>query len=223
MKRDHAADDATPSGRSYHHGDLRRALLDAALPLVQTHGVQGFTLRDAARAAGVSHNAPYRHFASREQLLVALALHGQETLLELLQSRLATASSPRARLDRLGASYLEFAHTHESLFRVMFSSEVYRNRSAELAATQDRTFQFFRTELHRAEASGLIRPGHADRGAFAGWSALHGAALLILDGVLRDASFTGRLEPKQLAKLLIDTLLAGLLPAATIARRGRSQ
>jgi len=199
-----------PPEKSYHHGDLRRALLDATLPLVQTHGVQGFTLRQAARAAGVSHNAPYRHFASRSQLLVTLATEGQQLLLKSLQSRLAGLADARTRLDRLGIAYLDFARTHEPLFRVMFSSEVYQNRSPELTAAQDGTFQFFCTELRNAEEAGLIRPGQADRGALVGWSAIHGATLLLLDGVLRRSEFTGRRSPRQLAKLLIESVLTGM-------------
>ncbi|HUQ72408.1 MAG TPA: TetR/AcrR family transcriptional regulator [Planctomycetaceae bacterium] len=217
MKRKPADETAPRAEKTYHHGDLRRALLDATLPLVQTHGVQGFTLRQAARAAGVSHNAPYRHFPSRAHLLVALATEGQEALLKLLTTRLAGAINERARLDRLGGAYVDFARSREALFRVMFSGEVYSNRTPELAAAQARTFQFFREELRRAESAGLIRPGHADRGALVGWSAIHGATLLLLDGVIGGSEIAGKRSPRQLARLVIEIVLSGLSADATPA------
>jgi len=92
----------------------------------------------------------------------------------------------------------------------MFSGEVYGNRTAELAAAQARTFEFFRAQLRRAEAAGLIRPGHADRGALVGWSAIHGATLLLLDGVIGGTEIAGKRSPRQLAKLVIDIVLNGV-------------
>ena len=83
---DHTTIPDSPGKIAFHHGDLRRSLLDATLSLIAANGVQGFTLREAARAAGVSHNAPYRHFPSRTHLLVELAIEGQGLLLEALES-----------------------------------------------------------------------------------------------------------------------------------------
>ena len=83
-----------PAKPAYHHGDLRRSLLDAALGLVASHGVQGFTLREAARAANVSHNAPYRHFSSRTHLLIEMAIEGQGHLLNALKAAVASAACP---------------------------------------------------------------------------------------------------------------------------------
>lgn len=195
---------------TYHHGDLRRSLLDAALGLVKTHGVQGFTLREAARAASVSHNAPYRHFTSRTQLLIELAIEGQVLLREALRRAVERSHDHRERLVQLGVAYMEFAVNQTAHFRVMFSTEVASHRTAELKAAQDSSFDFFENELQVSEQAGLIRPG-VQQHALVGWSALHGAAILVLDGVLADTAVGARRKPREIARLVIESLLTGIL------------
>lgn len=199
------------SRSEYHHGDLRRTLLDAALLLVAEHGVQGFTLREAARKAKVSHNAPYRHFASRECLLVELALVGQKELLKALQGSLGRCRNPRDRIIRLGVAYLKFAMGNEASFRVMFSAEVARNPTTDLTLAQNATFDFMETEFLACEKAGLIQPGTVRQHALASWSALHGAAILVLDGVLEGTAVGVRLKPMGLGRLVLDSLLNGIM------------
>lgn len=201
---------SNPAGKAgYHHGDLRRALLDAALGLVESHGVQGFTLREAARAAEVSHNAPYRHFPSRTHLLVALAIEGQGRLLEALKVAVARTPDPRERIIRLGIAYMEFAIAHSAHFRVMFSSDVARNRTDELTAAQNASSEFFRAELLAAQRAGVIR-GTVNDHALVGWSALHGATLLVLEGVLAGTQLAARRKPREIARLVLESLLTGI-------------
>ncbi len=202
---------AAPAKAAYHHGDLRRSLLDAALGLVASHGVQGFTLREAARAANVSHNAPYRHFPSRTHLLVELATEGQGHLLNALEAAVARTADHRDRIVRMGIAYMEFAISHAAHFRVMFSSDVARNRTADLTAAQNATFQFFESELLASEQAGLIRKGAVQQHALVGWSALHGAALLVLDGVLDNTAIAARRKPREIASLVLESLLKGIL------------
>lgn len=199
-----------PARSAYHHGDLRRSLLDAALGLVASHGVQGFTLREAARAANVSHNAPYRHFPSRTHLLIELAIEGQGHLLKAIQAAVARTTDHRERIVRIGIAYMDFAIAHAPHFRVMFSSDVARNRTAGLKAAQDVTFQFFETELLACEEVGLIRTGAVQQNALVGWSALHGAAMLVLDGVLDDTDVGARRKPREIARLVLESLLTGI-------------
>lgn len=210
MKKSTTAPAAAPPKAGYHHGDLRRCLLDSALGLVATHGVQGFTLREAARAANVSHNAPYRHFPSRTHLLLALAIDGQGLLLQALRSAVGRTVDHRERLIRLGVGYMEFAVAHAAYFRVMFSSDVARDRTDEVKAAQDATFRFFESELQASEQAGLMRRGTVSQNALVGWSALHGAALLVLDGVLDKTAVAARRKPREIAKLVIETLLTGI-------------
>ena len=195
----------------YHHGDLRRSLLDAALGLVASHGVQGFNLREAAREAKVSHNAPYRHFPSRTHLLIELAIEGQGYLLKALQGAVAKSTDHRERLVRLGIGYMEFALTHVAHFRVMFSSEVASHRTIELKTAQDATFELFEQELHANEQAGLTRKGAVQQHALVGWAALHGATMLVLDGVLENTAVAARRKPQEIARLVIESLLDGIL------------
>jgi AcrR family transcriptional regulator len=210
---------AFPAKAAYHHGDLRRSLLDAAVGLVASHGVQGFTLREAARAANVSHNAPYRHFPSRTHLLIELAIEGQGLLLNALKAAVGRAADHRVRIVRMGIAYMEFALAHAAHFRVMFSSDVARNRTEDLTAAQHSTFQFFEDELVASEQAGLIRKGVVQQHALVGWSALHGAAMLVLDGVLDNTDVAARRKPRDIARLVIESLLIGSLNPHTAPKR----
>lgn len=202
---------STPATKaSYHHGDLRRSLLNATLGLVNAQGVQGFTLREAARAAGVSHNAPYRHFSSRADLLVALAIEGQQHLLESLRNSLRTSDDEEERLIRLGVAYMDFATSQTAYFRVMFSGEVVRHSTPELKAAQNATFTYFESRIVAAVEAGLVREDDVRTHALVGWSALHGAAHLVVDGVLARTALAGRRSPRRIARTVLESLLTGI-------------
>jgi len=207
--------------KTYHHGDLRRALLNAALTLVGEQGVQGFTLREAARAADVSHNAPYRHFATRAQLLVALAVEGQQLLLQTLQSSIDGCASRRERLSKLGVAYLQFGCEHAAHFRVMYCNEVAANATEELTTAQSATFNFFEQEIQQGEVEGLFRAGQTGDYALVGWSAIHGATMLVLDGILQGTAVFANYEPADLARLVIESLLDGMIKQKAPAKSKR--
>ncbi len=105
---------------TYHHGDLRRTLIDAALRAVERRGPDAVTLRGVARDAGVSQAAPYNHFADKDALLAAVAAEAFQRFAAALDRAGAAASSPRARAAALGRAYVGFAHAHAALFRLMF-------------------------------------------------------------------------------------------------------
>jgi AcrR family transcriptional regulator len=107
--------------RGYHHGNLREALLFAAIGLIADKGLQGFTFADAARAAGVSPAAPYRHFADRDALLSEVARYGFERFSDLLEAAWDLGQpSPYASLEAVGQAYLKFAREERPLFQAMF-------------------------------------------------------------------------------------------------------
>lgn len=106
----------------YHHGNLKGALLKAGLKLVERIGVERFTLREVARKAGVSHNAPYRHFPSKESLLAALAADSLRQLHETLRLAVGHSAQPAARLHDAAIAYLRFAVKNPSRFNIMFHS-----------------------------------------------------------------------------------------------------
>ncbi|MDO5530169.1 MAG: TetR/AcrR family transcriptional regulator [Paracoccus sp. (in: a-proteobacteria)] len=125
--------------KTYHHGNLREALIEAAADLIEEAGPQGFTLAEAARRAGVSPAAPYRHFQGREDLIEALALRG----FEIFAARLAEAHNkgrpnPLAAFTRLGGCYLDFAQDFPGYYMAMFESGVAISGNSDLARAADR-------------------------------------------------------------------------------------
>ncbi|MCA9630454.1 MAG: TetR/AcrR family transcriptional regulator [Myxococcales bacterium] len=169
---------------SYHHGDLRRALLDATLELIDTTGPEAFTLRAAAKAAGVSDAAPYHHFADKEALLAEVATEGFQILSERLQAAAATQCHPTAIAQAMGVEYVVFAATHPSHFRVMVSRRVLRNTDhAELAASAVTAFTLVREALVAGAANVAARV-REETLIFGAWALVHGFAFLAVDGHL---------------------------------------
>lgn len=158
----------------YHHGDLRNALLRAAGALLRAGGIEAVSLREAARAAGVSHNAPYRHFPSREALLAALATDGFRTL----QARVTAAGG--TGLSALGRTYLAFAVEERALFLLMFGSGLDRAAFPEVAEAGRAALAVLdRAASGRETAGGAVPPG-----TLRAWALAHGLAHLVADGLL---------------------------------------
>lgn len=166
--------------RPYHHGDLRAAVLRASLDLLDEGGQESLSLREAARRAGVSHAAPYRHFPDKQALLAALSGEGYHLLATALREA-ATSSGPasRERLTALGSAYVDFALNHAALLDLMFSPA---GKGAEEAAGEARTVLI--DEIRLAQAAGLIRSGDPTLPAAVLWSQVHGLAGLIGAGKL---------------------------------------
>jgi len=160
--------------RSYHHGDLRRALLDTALEIVTEHGgTGGLTLRDAARRVGVSHNAPYRHFADKGAILAALAEEGFVELAERLLTARAGGKDAEERFVLTGIAYLRFARERPGHVAVMFGPEITKNRTPTLQRVANATFQIMKD---LALDAGIRDVGEARRLGTVAWSFVHGLA-----------------------------------------------
>ncbi|MFC9795944.1 TetR/AcrR family transcriptional regulator [Streptomyces sp. NPDC127584] len=165
----------TPTNRSsYHHGDLRRAVLDAALDVIAAEGPGALSLRDLARRAGVSHAAPAHHFKDRTGLLTALATEGYDLLAEAL------AAAPELR--ERGVRYVRFAVAHPAHFQVMFQPELLRADDPDLLAAKERAS----AEL-RSGVAGLAGVPDARAAGIAAWSLAHGFATLLLTRNVRGA------------------------------------
>ncbi len=173
--------------KGYHHGDLPRALLDAALHIVETRGTAALTLRAAARLAGVSQAAPYRHFANKEAILAAVAEDGFRSLMAAMRRAAdAGGDGPLERLRGVGLGYVTFATEHPSHFRVMFGREM-ADRSAFPALRQvaTETFNVVVEAISDCQRAGLVRSEEppADL-ALTAWSSVHGLSALLVNGVL---------------------------------------
>lgn len=165
----------------YHHGNLREALLDATLDLVARDGVSGFSLNAAARAAGVSRGAPYRHFASKEALLTAAVDRSFSRLRDQLEvAARPHPDEPLARLGALGTAYVTFAMANPAAFRLLFPESRHHSNAggpATFAVLNDCVDQAHRDSRLRAEleAVDVVR---------AAWALVHGLVTLHLDGAL---------------------------------------
>jgi AcrR family transcriptional regulator len=184
---DPAATKVADKGGRYHHGDLRRALVDAALELVKEQGPSGITLREAARRAGVTHAAPYRHFADKEALLAAVAEEGFLRLKETVEAAMVVVE-PRMRVEAIGVAYVRFARENPSQFRVMFGSQVGdKRRYPNLVHADQSVFDLLTQGIAAAQATGDLAPGDPARLGMVAWSMLHGVAALAVDGQMERA------------------------------------
>ncbi len=185
------ADEPRPSPRArkraYHHGDLPGALRAAALALIEEQGPRGFTLREVARRAGVSHAAPYRHFADRDALLSAIAEEGFGLLDAAMHQAMTGFDDPGQAMRHSGRAYVEFALAHPAHYRIMFGDALPADcQSASAGAAGDAAFQTLIDGITACQAAGLIPPGDPMPYAVAAWSSVHGLSLLLIDGRLDD-------------------------------------
>lgn len=186
--------------RGYHHGDLRRALLDAALALIARHGVSALTLRGVARRAGVSHAAPAHHFGDLRGLLRALADESFEALRAHMLTAIAGAPDAQSALRRSGIAYVEFAAANPARFRAMFHPAIGGDAgqpSAAMAAAYEVLLAGIRAvyggrALSRREAAEL---------ALGAWAPMHGLATLAVDRQLEGKGLATT-DPVKLAELL---------------------
>ncbi|MBL9024022.1 MAG: TetR/AcrR family transcriptional regulator [Myxococcales bacterium] len=175
---------AGPAKQAYHHGDLRRVLLDAATKRFAERGDFGFTLRELARDVGVSHNAPYRHFAGKDELLEALRDDGFTRLAERERRALdAAGADPRARVRALGEAYVRFALQDGPSFRLALALPPKKGSSRTDAAIA--SFSVLERTIAEAQRAGAVRTDlSAKELAVAAWSLVHGVATLLASGQL---------------------------------------
>jgi AcrR family transcriptional regulator len=205
--RDRDPGKATRSGASaYHHGDLRRALLAAAEAVLAERGVEGFTLRECARRAGVSHAAPAHHFGDVTGLLTAVAALGFETLAASMQGARAGIEDPAERLQAIGRGYVAFAREYPERFRLAFSWSRLNHDDPALRAAGEVAFGELETAIRLATGLGdAPLAGELRAELVHAWSLVHGFAHLLLAGQFGDT------EDAALRQLL-DGVLARLTP-----------
>ncbi len=195
----------------YHHGDLRRALLDAAVVLVEREGREALTLRAAARLAGVSSAAPYRHFADKEALLAAVAEDGIRALTACMGEAAARhEGDPGRRFQALGVAYVRFAVAHTARFRVMFTAvSAAEGAHPSLSSAAELLFGLLREAIVACQREGVVRLGDPRELALSAWSMVHGLAELEASGQVPRLG----LEPigtQRLAEMVTHTLFVGL-------------
>jgi AcrR family transcriptional regulator len=193
--------------RSYHHGALRQALIDAAVELLQERGAEALTLRAVARAAGVSQTAPYRHFTDRRALVGAVAQQAFARMGAAIGRAVQHGQPGLPALRRGLAEYIRFAQEHPAEYRVMFGAELAgRDNMPELEAAALGVFGLLRDGIARLQHGGLIGEGDPTLMAITTWATLHGLVMLLLDG---QTAVTGR-SIDTLVDAASSLLLAGM-------------
>ncbi len=189
--------------RPYHHGDLRRTLIEAAVDRIEQEGPSNLSLRGIARAAGVSHAAPAHHFGDKTGLFTAVAAEG----FTLLAARTTPLVDQPDALLQTGVVYVLFAVEHRGYFEVMFRPDLHRADDPELAAARDKSFDV----LYRAarRGAGLAEDQDVTGLVVAAWSVVHGFATLYLADNFRD-------------QLPDDLDLATVVVAEGVAKLGRT-
>jgi len=201
-----------PDKTSYHHGNLRTALLDAACQLIADEGYEGLTLRAAAERTGVSRSAMYRHFSSKDELVKYIRIDGMERLTEQTRTMLTRPNKdfgdcPLRRLKMMALAYVQFATAEPEIYDVMFRRELMSQADDESIAAAAKAFAVLTDMLDRCKEAGVIRSGDTRRQAFAIWAALHGTITLCRDQappVIPEANLSAGFM------MVLETLMDGL-------------
>ncbi len=173
-----------PKKRSYHHGDLRRALLDATVQLIEEQGLEAVSVREVARRTGVSPGAPFRHFENRTALLTAVAEVAQQHLVQAVGESLRDQvdTEPLQMFRAIGIGFLRWAFANPTHFQVIsaraaieFDRPTLRGSNDELRVTMSRL-------MNEAAAKGQLRPGEVSRYVLGGRALVYGLARMHLDG-----------------------------------------
>jgi len=199
--------------KPYHHGNLRAVLLKAALRLISEIGPTAFTLREVARRAGVSHNAPYRHFRDREELMAAVSTEGYGELTRTMQEAVEQESNSLAQLQQAGLAYVKFALRRPEHFTVMFdapaskpSEKLCFNPSKmkikypEAAEAAEQSFRMLVALVEACQRQGVLPAGDAKQLALLAWSMVHGIAKL---AITRRFPFSSQKEILKFAEYVI--------------------
>ena len=190
--------------KKYHHGDLKNTLIQAGVEILSEEGVSGLSLRKVAQRAGVSHNAPYFHFADKQALIAAISTEGYRSLYEqLVMIRETYQSDPRRQLVEAAFMYLRFAQTRPAHFKVTFSNAVEREEAyPDLVEMADNLIGELIKIVGDCQKAGILHPAPVGAMAVSVWSAVHGFTCLLIDG----QSLHERLKVAPVDQLLIFTL-----------------
>lgn len=200
---------------TYHHGDLRQTLIEAALELVSLKDVESLSLREVARRVGVSHTAPYRHFADKDALLAAVAEEGFQLLRQQLKTAMHQATSDSLKqLQTIGMAYIQFALDHASHYRIMFGA--YGATSAQktpaLAEAAMQALMVIINSIVAGQQAGVMRTEDPQQLAWAAWALVHGLAMLLID---QQISVTDSQSVTSLSSFVTQMLMEGLARTVT--------
>jgi AcrR family transcriptional regulator len=201
-----------PAPKPYHHGDLRRVLIDAALQLVGEGGPEAVSVREAARRAGVSPGAPFRHFPSRDALMNAVAEEAQRRFRTEIEAALAAAraSDPLSRFRCLGLAYLRWAINNPTHFEIISSRRFFdHDKAAGVSQDNAELIDLAERTLAEAFAQGQLRSSDLKRVQIAGRALVYGFARMNIDGHFPRWGIAGA-EAEQTAEAILDLFIEGI-------------
>jgi AcrR family transcriptional regulator len=198
--------------KPYHHGNLREALLQAAIRLIGEVGPTAFTLREVARRAGVSHNAPYRHFRAKEDLMAAVATEGYRELTDAMVRGAGKQSRALDRLKHAGLAYIEFALRRPEHFTVMFDAPYSGPSHFHSLDAAKQAFSALVGFVKSAQDEGQLASGDPVEFAYLAWTMVHGVAKLAITHRL---PYRGKGAVLKFASFVIDQSLAIRSPAGS--------
>ena len=164
-----------PESRPYHHGDLRRALTDAAMRIVEREGLVALSLRAVAREAGVSPAAPYHHFRDKQELLTAVGAEGFSRLSDVMLEAKATAPTPQAALTAIGVAYVCYARENPALYTLMWDCSRHVSGTPDLDS-EKRAYAVLEETIVEAGVAGHDDPIRLKLAAISAWTKAHGLA-----------------------------------------------
>ncbi len=200
---------------SYHHGNLRETLIEVAMKLLAERGVAALSLREVAKAAGVSHGAPYRHFKDKQALLEAIAAEGFRHIRDACRQAVAHyPGDPRRQLEDAGTEYLLYVSRHREVSHLMFSGFLALDASGEgLRQVADESFQALVEIIENGKTAGLYGDRDTMDLTLASLSAVHGLSLLIGGGLLKHGPLSD-METRALGSRVSAVLMEGMLARA---------
>lgn len=168
---------------SYHHGDLKNALIEAGADILSTEGMSGLSLRKVAQRAGVSHTAPYAHFADKQALIAAISTEGYRRLYDAISEAAARhQGEPGAQLLEGAWAYVEFARNDPAHFKVTMSGVVERQKEyPALVEMSQKSFALVAEIVEACQGARVLAPGPVDLVAVSVWSLIHGFVSLLLE------------------------------------------
>lgn len=192
---------------SYHHGDLKNALIHAGIEILAEEGVPGLSLRKVARQAGVSHAAPYAHFSDKRALIAAIATEGHNRINALIARIIAThEDDPLAQLVDTAFAYLQFGIDEPDLFQLTFAGIVEQEKDyPALVEMTGKNFEQIRQIVMRCQQADIFASGSDELLALNVWGSVHGLVSLLLQGQI-SSSILNRFTPRQLVLFTLDQI-----------------
>lgn len=194
--------------KTYHHGDLKNALIQAGVEILTEEGVSGLSLRKVAQRAGVSHNAPYSHFTDKQSLIAAISTEGFRQLYQQLEAVFSLyPEDPKRQLQEGAWAYVQYALENTNRFKIMFSGALEKEKEyPAFVEISSKTFNRVVRMVRLCQETGILRAAPPAMMAVAVWGQIHGIVSLMLEGQISH-TVLDQFEPREIVLFALDQML----------------